>query len=477
MSVPGTSNTRPLTLTEELEKLEQSITLTLQEIDSNFSRAHRIVTTNILPLVEQYGEHSKSVWESTKPLASQFWKQFFEASANVSLSGYEELANSNETTVLNSNEESTSAHDQTTPAGTPHPQSAGRSHDITIDDESSATFNAQGQNQGRQRTTNDSVLTDTGDDLSGSTPRPPATKSIPSRPQFANLDSPYEQLRRRELKAAAEANKTPGFGSGSGGDTMEDDDSELIFQQHTARLPDMSMTPHRAQNTPFGEQQQQRGGTANKDPHPPPHARQELPRRSNATQRPPGERRIPNQMESKAREEKPLWQDSFMSSPEMEVPQLRSAAFMSPIRSAYRGNTRAAAAAYAARSAPRTPGVSVQTPLAGRKTKDVFSANANAHTNAGKTPIPKGTVEAKKRYLEEIDWESDSEQDPFGGMSPPKTIQFALPPSKLLQTPAREASKKIVENLLLTAGEMPEGESEFSPSVVKMNPDLMDETF
>ena len=85
MSVPGTSNTRPLTLTEELEKLEQSITLTLQgptmqyhkfdkqaiadlviEIDSNFSRAHRIVTTNILPLVEQYGEHSKSVWESTK---------------------------------------------------------------------------------------------------------------------------------------------------------------------------------------------------------------------------------------------------------------------------------------------------------------------------------------------------------------------------------------------------------------------------
>ncbi|EAA32681.2 hypothetical protein GE21DRAFT_6645 [Neurospora crassa] len=487
MSVPGTSSTRPLTLTEELEKLEQSITLTLQEIDSNFSRAHRIVTTNILPLVEQYGEHSKSVWESTK-----FWKQFFEASANVSLSGYEELANGNETTVLNSNEESTSAHDQTTPAGTPHPQSAGRSHDITIDDESSATFNAQGQNQVRQRTTNDSVLTDTGDDLSGSTPRPPATKSIPSRPQFANLDSPYEQLRRRELKAAAEASKTPGFGSGSGGDTMEDDDSELIFQQHTARLPDMSMTPHRAQNTPFGEQQQQRGGTANKDPilhrmpdrnyrvgatpHKGHQASGVSPIKWKVTEKKPP--LIDPKGKGKAREEKPLWQDSFMSSPEMEVPQLRSAAFMSPIRSAYRGNTRAAAAAYAARSAPRTPGVSVQTPLAGRKTKDVFSANAaNAHTNAGKTPIPKGTVEAKKRYLEEIDWESDSEQDPFGGMSPPKTIQFALPPSKLLQTPAREASKKIVENLLLTAGEMPEGESEFSPSVVKMNPDLMDETF
>lgn len=75
---------RQLTLTEELEKLEQSITLTLQgmteiawlasqvntdrgaEIDSNFNRAHRIVTTSILPLVEQYGEHSRAVWEASK---------------------------------------------------------------------------------------------------------------------------------------------------------------------------------------------------------------------------------------------------------------------------------------------------------------------------------------------------------------------------------------------------------------------------
>jgi DASH complex subunit ASK1 len=73
---------RNLTLTEELERLEQSITLTLQgtantmqlglhtdflaEIDSNFSRAHRIVTTSILPIVEQYTEHSKDVWEGAK---------------------------------------------------------------------------------------------------------------------------------------------------------------------------------------------------------------------------------------------------------------------------------------------------------------------------------------------------------------------------------------------------------------------------
>lgn len=57
---------RNLTLPEELEKLEQSITLTLQEIDSNFSKAHRIVTTSILPIVEQYAKHSNDVWEGSK---------------------------------------------------------------------------------------------------------------------------------------------------------------------------------------------------------------------------------------------------------------------------------------------------------------------------------------------------------------------------------------------------------------------------
>ncbi|KAG5513388.1 hypothetical protein PMAC_001451 [Pneumocystis sp. 'macacae'] len=71
----------------ELERLEQKITLTLYEIDANFNKCHRIVTTKILPIIERYAESSRRVWEGSK-----FWKQFFETSANVSLSGYEELS-------------------------------------------------------------------------------------------------------------------------------------------------------------------------------------------------------------------------------------------------------------------------------------------------------------------------------------------------------------------------------------------------
>ena len=101
--------------------------------------------------------------------------------------------------------------------------------------------------------------------------------------------------------------------------------------------------------------------------------------------------------------------ESPMSSPPVAAPQLRSEIFSSPVRQQYnRAN------------APRTPGVSIHTPAKGEA----------KHA---------GSLRAKK---DEISWESDSDQDADDvykelGMSPPKTIQFAIPPSRLLQTPGK----------------------------------------
>lgn len=70
-------------------------------------------------------------------------------------------------------------------------------------------------------------------------------------------------------------------------------------------------------------------------------------------------------------------------------------------------------------------------------------------------------------------WDSDSDDDDGGdmgfGMSPPKTMQFHVPQPRLLRTPAREASKRIVEDLLLTAGGnvTDDLEEEDSPSVIQ----------
>ncbi|KAK4166002.1 hypothetical protein QBC43DRAFT_343340 [Cladorrhinum sp. PSN259] len=436
---------------EELEKLEQSITLTLQEIDHNFSKAHRIVTTSILPLVEQYGEHSRNVWEATK-----FWKQFFEASANVSLSGYEELANPEDSTAITSQEEGESSvvNENTGEYNTPrqrHDRDDTSHHQA---DQSSAIY--------------DSVLSDDNGDLSGSTPRPPATKTISSsrQPQPAGFSSPYEAL-RREYKQTPTSKPAKGRAHSPSPikDEFDEDDTSILFQQHTARLPDMSMHfHHRPQKSeddldflkpsnkdPLLHRLQDKNYRIAATPH---KATGVSPIKWKVTEKPPQPTATPKQAAPR-----PIWEDSPQSSPEIAMPQLRSAAFLSPAKVRAATYNRGGGRAGANFGGPRTPGVSVQTPgFTGKgKTKDVYAGD-------------------------EVGWKSDDDEEMtedfgMGGMSPPKTIQFALPPGRLLQTPAREASKKIVENIMLTAGEF-EGESEeYSPTVVKMNHDILDDTF
>jgi DASH complex subunit ASK1 len=112
--------------------------------------------------------------------------------------------------------------------------------------------------------------------------------------------------------------------------------------------------------------------------------------------------------ENKTPANKPSWRDekSPMSSPPVAAPQLHADIFSSPVRQQY-----------SRPSAPRTPGISVQPSAKG-----------------------KGREVAKPSKKDEISWESDSDEDAEGvyrdlGMSPPKTIQFSLPHSRLLQTP------------------------------------------
>jgi DASH complex subunit ASK1 len=390
MSRPGQPAARNLTLTEELERLEQSITLTLQEIDHNFSKAHRIVTTSILPLVEQYGEHSKAVWD-----ASKFWKQFFEASANVSLSGYEELAGEQD--------ESTTAEDTALPD-----QTADYS---AVPDESTVADRSAYEEEHANIDADESLMLDDAE-MSGSTPRPPATKSM--KPQIADFSLPYEKL-RHDLKK----------GSGVDDDTIrtdvlpdDDETMELPAQTATTRLPDMTMTPRSSsilQEPTLQLQQQRSGGRKAKDPLL--HRVLDKNYRIQATPHKNVSPQKGGRIAEKDTTRQALWADSPMSSPEMAVPKLRSDLYMSPTKGRGRQGG----------GAPRTPGVSVQTPTTAKK-RDVF---------ADETDKGKGKA---KRDPDEITWESDEDDETggvFGGMSPPKTIQFAMPQSRLMQTPGK----------------------------------------
>lgn len=158
------------------------------------------------------------------------------------------------------------------------------------------------------------------------------------------------------------------------------------------------------------------------------------------------------------------WDDSPASSPEMAAPQLRSDLF-SP-----------------AKGAPRTPGVSVLTP-AGKKSG--FTAPKTSTGMQLFSPQDKAYAETRDRTRMSNLFD-DSDDDDLVGISPPKTMQFHVPQSRLVQTPAREASKKIVDDLLLTAGadatDEIEGDEEFdfeepSPSVVRRAYDVEDDTF
>ncbi|CZR62362.1 uncharacterized protein PAC_12259 [Phialocephala subalpina] len=398
MNRSSSSAARPLSLTEELEKLEQSITLTLQEIDHNFSRAHRIVTSSILPIVEQYAEHSNTVWEGSK-----FWKQFFEASANVSLSGVEEREEDEEdASYAQSYEASTYATSQ------------------------AADSTAHGEHQYNQ--TDDSLLDDP--DISGSTPRARPTTASSDKPKFADYGSSYEAL-KQELKGGAKSD-----------DERDDTQIPPTTPGAQSRIPDMSMTPMSSPFDPTSYLQT----TAQRKPGQDPLLHRVLDKNYRIQATPHR-----TQKENKTPANKPSWRDttSPMSSPPAAAPQLRSEIFSSPIKQQYSRPT-----------APRTPGVSVQPTLAKGKGQETFDTPA-------------------KKDKDEITWESDSDEDAEGvyrelGMSPPKTIQFNLPQSRLLQTPAREASKRIVEDLLATAGAGYDDDELDSPSVVKMNEDLDD---
>lgn len=410
---------RTLTLPEELEKLEQSITLTLQEIDSNFSRAHRIVTTSILPIVEQYAKHSEEVWEGSK-----FWKGFFEASANVSLSGYEETVG----------EEGEAGEDGT--LETTSTQLETPSDHVGYDAQAGAVKEPQGDGEEEDE-------------------------------EEFSVDSPTQVTGLQATpKLPSTSKKAPnGKASGSGGAFRSPSPRKYTGKNPLAMDPDDEPStprqPSAAQSSPFQPESAiqplsgQISRNGNNDPlmhrgvldknyriQATPHTQ----RREKQKRRQQQDASAVKTKEATSSARMP-WDDSPQSSPAMAAPQLRSD-FFSP-----------------AKIAPRTPGVSVLTPARNKTTttttaggtsttytaapttstgRQLFSPQDKAHNN----PLSTTNTRASNIFSSP-DGESEDGDDI---MSPPKTLQFHVPTSRLVQTPAREASKKIVEDLLLTAG-------------------------
>ena len=288
----------------------------------------------------------------------KFWKQFFEASANVSLSGYEEVPAEDETVTA---EEDTT---QATPTSASYDSQR-------VEDASEFTPAHDQASDRRDLTNNDSAIFES---PTHSTPRARPAPSI------AAYSSPYEAL-RREVIGVPEENSTSDLPSTPRQQTLSEQtpQSSPFLPPSTARqrTPADDVLLHRVLDKTYRIQAT-------------PHGQSRLPR--------PGKKPTQTPATGKRR---PVRQD--LDSSPLAEPELHAELFGSAVRT------------------KRVPGVSVLTPAKKNNDKKRKIGDGN-----GEIPKPKMTI-----------WDSDSDSDGGlpEGMSPPKTIHFHIPQSKLLQTP------------------------------------------
>lgn len=295
---------------------------------------------------------------------SKFWKQFFEASANVSLSGYEETPVEDETAT----EDLTQITHSSSAYGSPS-----LPHDDTLTPQT-RSYQSPGHDE--------SAFTST---PSQSTPRPPANSKPPT---IASYSSPYETLKREVQGGPLDDPTTSTLPS------TPQTHHHSPTPQSSPFLPP-STARHTTHRTPANDVLLHRILDKNWRLQATPHSQaRPLPHRG-------GAKTAETPLSSTRKRTQKHRPESPDSSPAVPAPELHAEIFDSPLRR------------------PRVPGVSVLTPAKGQRnavggttSQDVFG------TSHGST------------------WYSDSDDEHgMGGMSPPKTMQFHVPQSKLLRTP------------------------------------------
>ncbi|KAL0951927.1 hypothetical protein HGRIS_008581 [Hohenbuehelia grisea] len=87
--IPGLDNSA--SVTDQIEQIEQLITIKLQNIDENFSKIHNLLANKLLPAVKRYAVGTEPVRE-----AAQFWTSFYEQAAQIRIPTYEDYSSVNE---------------------------------------------------------------------------------------------------------------------------------------------------------------------------------------------------------------------------------------------------------------------------------------------------------------------------------------------------------------------------------------------
>ena len=373
------------------------------------------MTTSILPIVENYRDHSNQVWEGSK-----FWKQFFEASANVSLSGYEEPPpDGSEVGGDEDDEEGTTTASRSAGSAQATPSSA------SYVSPPAAHNGAYDQDDLTPKTNNTQYLATAGDDSpshSQNTPRPshkshksPQTKAKTSKAPYT---SPYESLKRATLGASpSDSDVAPSTPRAQASPSKS---AQQQQQQQSSPFAPPSTYRQAAHRTPGNNKNDvllHRVLDKTWRIQATPHSTARLPYRAGSATdqspaRPSTARKAARQRQQERPQQRGPSDDDLDSSPAAPAPELHAEIFDTPAR---KGTA-------VGPGAGRVPGVSVLTPAKGTKKTSTPARSRKA-----------GDAKAEDKIL----WDSDDEDEGAGieGMSPPKTMQFHVPQSRLVQTP------------------------------------------
>ncbi|KAI0279408.1 hypothetical protein BGY98DRAFT_933197 [Russula aff. rugulosa BPL654] len=79
-------------VTDQIDQIDQLITLKLQDIDANFSKMQQVLSNRILPAFKRYSIGTEPAREAAK-----FWTSFYEQAAQVRIPTYDDLSSLQET--------------------------------------------------------------------------------------------------------------------------------------------------------------------------------------------------------------------------------------------------------------------------------------------------------------------------------------------------------------------------------------------
>ncbi|KAH9818280.1 hypothetical protein DFH28DRAFT_110053 [Melampsora americana] len=341
-------------------QVDQILVSLLQNIDANFGRTHRTITHKIIPEVERYGEASRGIWEGLK-----FWQHFFEASANVQLSGYDDEMDTSKVTEDASRDDALS-------------------HDLDAEDVSQGVPPSPNDDQNVSSSSFDSVIAS----------EPPVVDTSHQSGSTASLRRP------------------PGW------DDMSFDSPDVTLQNPTAQ--EISHILNNSHSNSLAS-----GFTASPS--------------------------IPGKVEGDSRLEdgSPVSRRKSGGTGSMLLHQVIMKNMIKTHHNRPKGSTPAK---------PKGTGSEI---TASRMAfpSEVNDPDWNGIADLRKTNLESFTSPSKKKtqpYISESskkgksrEWEE--EDSIMAGISPPQTLHFSVPRSKLARTPAKEAARLVTRDILETA--------------------------